>query len=205
MTHKGTVTLETERLILRPLAPDDFEAVHSWASNPANTYYMLWGPNSEKQTKEFLSQVKPGKDFAVVKKESNDVIGSCGIYPDAENNNGELGWILHMNYWKQGYGTEVSGALIKYGFEQLSLRRLLAECVAENYGSRRVMERNGMRREALYRKAFRVRSENRWTDAMAYAILAEDYFAETGRAGREYPEFQERGSGGVTIWQTMLL
>lgn len=61
-------TLETRRLILRPLTLDDFEAVHAWASNPANTRYMAWGPNSEEQTKGFLDTVKAGKDYAVVLK-----------------------------------------------------------------------------------------------------------------------------------------
>lgn len=176
MKHIGTVTIETERLVLRPLALDDFNAVHSWASNPANTRLMLWGPNSEEETKNFLSKTKPGRDFAVVLRESGNVIGSCGIYPDVDNNNGEVGWILHRDYWRHGYGSEVGGALIKYGFETLSLRRIIAEGSAENDGSRRVMERNGMRQEALYRKAFRIRSEDRWVDAIGYAILAEDYF-----------------------------
>jgi len=45
MKHLGTVTLETERLILRPLTLNDFDAVHSGASNIENTYLMLWGPN----------------------------------------------------------------------------------------------------------------------------------------------------------------
>jgi inorganic pyrophosphatase len=178
MKYLGTVTLETERLILRPLMLDDFNAVHSWASNPENTRLMLWGPNNEEETKSFLSKTTPGKDFAVVLKESGDVIGSCGIYPDADNNNGEVGWILHIDYWRHGYGTEIGGALIKYGFEILSLRRIIAEGAAENYGSRRVMERNGMRQEALYRKAFRIRTDERWVDAIGYAILAEDYFKE---------------------------
>ena len=44
-------TLETERLILRLPIADDFEAFHSWASNPNNTRYMAFGPNNEEQTK----------------------------------------------------------------------------------------------------------------------------------------------------------
>ena len=187
LIDKGTITLETERLILRPLMLDDFNAVHSWANNPENTRLMLWGPNNEEETKSFLSKTTPGKDFAVVLKESDNVIGSCGIYPDADNNNGEVGWILHRDYWRHGYGTEIGGALIKYGFEELSLRRIIAEGAAENYGSRRVMERNGMRQEAIYHKAFRIRSEDRWVDAIGYAILAEDYFKkENTTAKTEY-------------------
>ena len=47
MTTSEDGKLETDRLILRPLTVNDFEAVHSWGSNPINTRYMAWGPNSE--------------------------------------------------------------------------------------------------------------------------------------------------------------
>ena len=168
--------LNTERLILRPLTTDDFEAVHLWAGNPQNTRYMAWGPNTKEQTREFLTSfVTPGKDFAAVLKKTNRVIGSCGVYPDNSNDTGEIGWILHMDYWKQGYGTELGAELIRYGFETLKLRRLTAPCAVENYGSRRVMERNGMRREATHIKAFWARVDKEWVDKAEYAILAEEY------------------------------
>jgi len=171
-------TLETKRLILRPLTLEDFIAVHSWAGNPANTRYMAWGPNTEEQTLEFLSSVKNGKDFAVVLKETNQVIGSCGIYPDDNNDTGEMGWILHMDHWKRGHGTEICGELIRYGFKNLMLRRIYAPCAAANYGSYRVMERNGMRREALHVKAFWARVDKEWVDEAVYAILADEYFGK---------------------------
>jgi RimJ/RimL family protein N-acetyltransferase len=171
-------TLETKRTLLRPLRMEDFGAVHSWGSNPANTRYMAWGPNDEAQTREFLSSVKPGRDFAVVLKGAGAgaAIGSCGVYPDVAGDTGELGWILHMDYWKQGYGTELAGELIRYGFEDLKLRRLFAPCAAANYGSYRIMERNGMRREAVHVKAFWARVDREWIDEAIYAILADEYF-----------------------------
>jgi len=137
---------------------------------------MSWGPNSEEQTRQFLAAAKTGKDFGVVLRETGEVIGSCGVYPDADSDTGELGWILHMDYWKQGFGTELAGALIKYGFESLKLRRIQAPCAAVNYGSCRVMERNYMRREALHVKAFWARTDKEWIDEAKYAILAEEYF-----------------------------
>lgn len=169
--------LATERLALRPLTVQDFEAVHAWASDPVNTRFMAWGPNTDEQTRAFLGVAKPGKDFAVVLKRSNQVIGSCGIYPDAANETGELGWILHKDHWKHGYGTELGGELIRYGFEDLKLRRVVAPCAAVNYGSYRVMERNGMRREAVHRKNFWARVDKEWIDEAVYALLAEEYFA----------------------------
>ena len=173
-----TGSLETERMILRMPTPNDLEAVQSWASVPENTRYMSWGPNNEEQTRSFLKSVKAGLDFVVVLKKTDEVIGSCGIYPDKEKDTGELGWILHKSFWKQGYGTELARELIRYGFETLKLRRIFAPCAADNYGSYRVMERNGMRREALHIKAFRARVDGMWVDKLVYAILAEEYFRQ---------------------------
>jgi RimJ/RimL family protein N-acetyltransferase len=169
--------LETERLILRLPTLADEEVVQSWTGNPQNTRYMGWGPNNIEQTRVFLAAVKPGKDFAVVLKESGLVIGSCGIYPNEEKDTAELGWILHLDYHKRGYGTELGAELIRYGFEDLGLRRIVAPCAAVNYGSYRIMERNGMRREALHRKAFWARIDKEWIDEAFYAILAEEYFS----------------------------
>jgi RimJ/RimL family protein N-acetyltransferase len=178
MNHNGIITLESERLYLRPLTTEDFAAVHSWAGTPDNVRYMGWGPNNEEKTRGFLSSAKPGKDFAVVLKESNNVIGSCGIYPDNANDTADVGWILHMDYWKCGYGTELGGELVRYGFEDLKLRRIYADCAAVNVGSYRVMERNGMHREAVFRKAFWARIDKEWIDRAVYSILSEDYFVK---------------------------
>ena len=169
--------LQTERLLLRALTLDDFEAVHSWSSNPENIRYMAFGPNTEEETREFLGRAKSGKDFAVVIKETGQVIGSGGLYPDNANDTGTLGWILHLDHHKKGYGTEFCGELIRYGFEDLNLRRLTAPCAAVNYGSYRIMERNGMRREALHLEKHWSRIDKEWIDEAVYAILAGEYFA----------------------------
>ena len=176
MSNKHKTTLETKRLLLRLPIISDFDAFHSWCSNPENTRYMAWGPNTPEQTKEFLGRVKLGCDFAVVLKESQVVIGSCGIYPHENNYMADLGWILHKDHHKLGYGTELGCELIRYGFENLGLGRIQAPCAADNYGSFRVMERIGMLREAYHRKAFWARVDKKWIDEVWYAILAEDYF-----------------------------
>ena len=140
-----------------------------------NTKYMAWGPSDVEQTWNFIKNVKLGKDFIITLKGSGKVTGSCSIYPDDMNDTAELGWILHKDFWQQGYGTEFAGELIRYGFEDLKLRRIFAPCAAANYGSYRIMERNGMRREALHIKSFWSRVDKEWIDGAVYAILSEDY------------------------------
>jgi predicted thioesterase/RimJ/RimL family protein N-acetyltransferase len=207
--------LNTERLIFRPLSEDDFEAVQSWAGNPDNVRYMAWGPNSDEETEEFLKIVKPGKDFAIVERESNRVIGSCGIYPNEANYMADVGWILHMDYWKKGYGSEVAKELIRYGFEDLQLGRIQAPCAAINYGSYRIMENAGMTREALHRKAFWARVDKEWIDEAWYAILAEDYFAKKndliGKTATVFTLVSESntakavGSGSLDVFATPMM
>ena len=180
------MTLNTDRLILRPFTPDDVDAAHSWGGNPANVRYMFWGPNTLEDTRRFIDFVikraenapRRDYDFAVVLRETGAVIGSCGISVDGSGAMAELGWILHLDHHKKGYGTELAAELIRFGFEELKLYRIFAPCAAVNYGSYRVMERNGMRREATHVKAFWARVDEEWVDGAVYAILAEEWFAQ---------------------------
>ncbi len=175
--EKSTFTLDTPRLTLRPANLGDFEAVHAYAGNKENTHYMYWGTNDEKATREYLRNCEkawrqnPVRDyeFVMVEKETGRVIGGCGLYIDHCN----LGWILHRDYWGRGYTTEAARAMIAYAFGTLGLRRLTATCDPENVGSWRVMEKNGMRREARYSKVRMCHGE--WHDEYAYAILKEEW------------------------------
>lgn len=177
--------LTTERLRLRPFTEADIPAVHAYASNIDNVYYMIWGPNAEPDTAAFVGEcmskadesLRLHYDFAVTLKQTGQVIGGCGIYLSRELTEGMLGWILHMDHWKQGYMPEAATALLKLGFEQLNLHRIYATCNAENYGSWRVMEKCGMRREAHFVKNRfgRVGTEQKWYDEYHYAMLDEEW------------------------------
>ena len=150
-------TLETERLILRKFAMDDFDAVHSYASCLENIVYMPWGPNSEEQTRAFIdmaiskAEENPIVNFqyAIILKAENRLIGGCGI-TILRSGEAEVGWTLHRGFWKQGYGPELGKALLDFGFGELGLHRIIAVCDAENYGSYRVMEKIGMRKEGFF-------------------------------------------------------
>lgn len=177
-------TWETARLILRPYTEDDLTSVHSYASNYENIRYMVWGPNTEDNTKTFIqlaiakSQENPCKDYqyAVVLKSTNQLIGGCGI-TITDSDEGEIGWLLHRDYWKQGYGTEIGRFLLEFGFKDLDLRRIIAHCDSENYGSYRIMERNGMRREGVFiegRPANKL-SGRKFSDEYSYAILKREW------------------------------
>jgi RimJ/RimL family protein N-acetyltransferase len=80
-------TIETERLVLRKFTIEDFEAVQSYASCVENIVYMLWGPNSAEQTREFIEMAisqadeEPCKNYqyAAVLRSSGKPIGACNL------------------------------------------------------------------------------------------------------------------------------
>ena len=184
MELKAMKTLETERLILRPLEENDFEAVHAYASVAENVQFMVWGPNEELHTKAFILQaIMKSKEipcnnyqYAAVLKSGGKLIGACNIAISSEDE-AEIGWILHRNYWKQGFGTEMGNRILEFGFGELGLHRIIAHCDTENYGSYRVMERIGMRREGCFlegRPANKF-SDKKYGDEYSYAILRDEW------------------------------
>ena len=180
------ITIETERLLLRNFTEDDFAAVHSYAGCAENVVYMVWGPNNEEQTRNFINMaiMKATEDpcmnyqFAAILKNTKKLIGACNL-TRVRSDEAEIGWIVHHDYWKQGYGTEMGKAILGFGFDVLPLRRVFAFCDDENIGSYRVMEKIGMRREGLYiegRQANKL-SNKEYSDALSYAILKDEWEA----------------------------
>ncbi len=181
------ITLDTKRLILRPFCSGDFEDVYAYASVPENVHFMNWGPSSEEDTRKYLDKCEmkwatvpvEQYEFAVVLKSTGKVIGGCVAFLNKERDTAMLGWILHRVYWRQGYTPEAAAALLRFCFDELKLHRVYANCNTENYGSYRVMEKIGMRREAhLIKSRFgRVGEKRVWYDQYLYAILDEEWRA----------------------------
>lgn len=104
--------LRTQRLLLRPLDVCDLETTHAYAGDKESTKYMIALPNETlEETEEFLKQASAEwrknepqfYEFAVVLDGLH--IGGISITLDETRREGELGWILHKNYWKKGYTT----------------------------------------------------------------------------------------------------
>ncbi|MFN6570287.1 GNAT family N-acetyltransferase [Dendronalium sp. ChiSLP03b] len=147
--------LETQRLILRDLQPND---VHQLAPILANPRVMEFSPTgilsaSQIQAKidSFITSYKTlgfGK-WAVIFKETNQLIGSCGIaIVQIDNvNEREIGYRLDPEFWGQGLATEAASATIQYGFEQLKFPYIFGIVKRANIASVRVLEKLGMRYE----------------------------------------------------------
>lgn len=151
--------ITTERLILREFVPSDYDAIYAYASDPSVTRYMLYGPRDPMDTHDYLERVigyqsnvpRTVWELAVARREDGAVIGACDITL-LRAGEGDLGYMLHHDAWGKGYASEIAKSLINEGFEALRLERILSTVATENLRSIRVLEKAGLRWEALYRR-----------------------------------------------------
>lgn len=86
----------------------------------------------------------------------------------------EIGWCLAPGYEGHGYATEAVRELLAIAFDGLGLRRIVANCFADNEPSWRLMERIGLRREAhTVRES--LHRDGEWYDGLTYALLADEW------------------------------
>ena len=181
--------LETERLLLRKMRPDDAEAMFAYASNPEVTRYVLWETHgSIKESEDFLRFANEGYErgdfggWGVVLKTSGAFVGTCGLEAAPEHSRAELGYVLAREHWGRGLMPEVVRRVIRFCFERMDLNRVEARCIAENTASARVMEKAGMSYEGTLRGREYIKGAHR--DMKMYSILRREY-ATAPRSSKE--------------------
>jgi RimJ/RimL family protein N-acetyltransferase len=106
-----------------------------------------------------------------------DAWAQAEVADQARGVHADLGWVLHPDHAGHGYATEAVRELLRLCFAELGLRRVTANCFADNTASMRLMERIGMRRE-LHAVRESLHRSGEWLDTMGYALLAEEWAAE---------------------------
>jgi RimJ/RimL family protein N-acetyltransferase len=172
------VPIGTARLNLREFVMTDFEAVHAYSSDPRVTRYLFFGPRDQDGTTEYLEGLlasqreRPRSRFELAVEEiaSARVIGACDL-SFIERNVVDLGYMLGAENWGKGYATEIALALIDAAFFDLRAERVISTVDINNSASIRVLEKIGMRWEAVYRK--HRRAKNRWWDCHLFTLPRE--------------------------------
>jgi len=172
--------IETERLRLREITQEDFQAVHEYASDPETVKYMPFGPNTEEETREFISRnlknqrERPRTEYGlgIILKDEDRFIGACGIHGVTEIQ-ASIGYILARRYWGHGYATEAARALVDHAFSELGVHRVYASCDPRNHASIRVLEKVGMSLEGRLRENMIIQGEYR--DSLVFGILVDEW------------------------------
>lgn len=174
-------SLETSRLLLRPLSADDVDFVFEHFADPDVNRYLL---DEESLTTHAQAQaivdfyLAPGTKsynrWIIVRKLDQLPIGTCGFHRwHAAHHRSELGYDLAKSSWKQGVMTEALSVVLQYGFEHMQLNRIEAFVYPDNDASIRLLERLGFCKEGLLRQCFRQGSV--YYDHWLMALLKSDW------------------------------
>lgn len=167
--------IKSERLLIREFQVNDWEAVHEYTSDSLVMKYIPEGVFSEKDAKDFVNKNvgENAQNYPVILTEEDKLIGHIVFHKYFGEHTYEIGWVFNPKYYNKGYASEAAKAVLKYGFEELKLHRIIATCQPQNPPSYRVMEKIGMRREGYFKKC--IPHDNEWWDEYYYAILEEEW------------------------------
>ncbi|WP_000443768.1 GNAT family N-acetyltransferase [Streptococcus sp. oral taxon 058] len=175
-------SIETERLLLRPVTLDDAEAMFEYASDRENTRYTFPTNQSLEETKNNIAQfylANPLGRWGIELKSSGQFIGTIDLHKiDTVLKKAAIGYIINKKYWKQGLTTEATRAVIELAFEKIGMNKLTALHDKDNPASGKVMEKSGMRfsHEEPYARMDK-KEPGRIVARVHYALTKEDYFA----------------------------
>jgi RimJ/RimL family protein N-acetyltransferase len=177
------LSLESERLLLRPFHPDDFEALLAMQSRPDVARWLYWEPRSAAEVRAALEKKIEGSSlrndgdslsFAVVLKATSEVIGDGSFFLlSAEHRQGGIGFVFHPDHHGRGYATETARLLLQLAFEEFGLHRVIGRLEPRNTPSARLLERLGMRREAHFVENEFIEGE--WQSELVYALLENEW------------------------------
>ena len=156
------VIFETKRLYLRELNENDFGALCKILQDE-ETMYAYEGAFSDREVQEWLDkQLSRYREhgfglWAVVLKETGEVIGQCGLTMQTWKNEKvlEIGYLFQRKFWHNGYASEAAAACKKYAFEVLKADEVCSIIRDTNIPSQRVAERNGMIKTDSWTKHYR--------------------------------------------------
>jgi RimJ/RimL family protein N-acetyltransferase len=175
--------IETSRLRLRPFEAGDLDALFAYQSRDDVTQHLQWSSRSRDEVQEALERkiaataIRKEGDFLALAAElasTGEIVGDIvlGLVSE-EHRTGEIGYIVHPDHHGHGYATEAGRAVLRVAFEDLRLHRVTGRLDARNVASARVLEKLGMRREALQVENELVKGE--WQSELVYAILEREW------------------------------
>ncbi|WP_411161988.1 GNAT family N-acetyltransferase [Leuconostoc lactis] len=172
----GFSTLQTERLILRPVQPDDAEAMFDYLRDEETVRFITVPPVKtvteviENSIQSYFMLDPIGK-WAIVYDQK--MVGTIDLRLNEAHRQAEIGYVLNKRYWGQGIMPEAAQAILAVGFDQLQLVRIFSEHDTRNPKSGRVMTKIGMQQEGVALKSQIIKGEI--VDMVHYAITDTQY------------------------------
>ena len=170
------VLFTTERLSVRKFCPDDYEDLADILSDTEVTYFEPYETfTREACIQEAINFSNSDEFYAVVLNEK--VIGKI-YFSDKGFGSYEIGYTFNKDFQGKGFAYESVRGMMKYAFSVLKVRRIFAEIDSRNVKSVKLVERIGMRQEALHKELFPRKENNQvYNDFYVYAILNKEFKA----------------------------
>ncbi len=174
-------TLETARLNLRWLTPDDAPALFAVFGDPEVCRYWSRPPLAHVDDARAL-QAEIAASFAarslfqwgIAERDTGALVGTCTLASlSTAHARAEVGFALARARWGRGYVAEALPAMVRFAFATLGLHRLEADADPRNAASIRALERVGFVREGHQRERYWMSDE--WQDAVLFGLLRRDW------------------------------
>lgn len=177
--------IRTRRLVLRTFSLGDVDDVWDYQRRPEVARFLRWEARTRPQTHASVEQmigecalVAAGDCLtrAVALPDGGPVVGQVElVWLSPQDGQGEVGFIFHPAYGGRGLATEAATAMLRIGFEDLGLHRIIGRCAAQNAASARLLQRLGMRREAHF--VGNARFKGGWREELVFALLEDEWRA----------------------------
>lgn len=172
--------IKTPRLFLRPLRKDDAKAIYAYAKHKAVGIPAGWMPHASiKDTEAYIHYVstqrkagQPGP-WAIILQDSKRLIGTIEIH-SYKHYKGEIGFVLHPDYHRQGYMTEALKAVMVCAFDYFKMKRLSYMHFLDNPASEGLRKKLNFTVEGIKRKGFR-HEDGRILDEVVASFTDDDY------------------------------
>ena len=172
--------LETDRLVLRNIAPEDAGFFFKVFSQPDVTRYLLdhepfrSPEDAEMWIEWYLNAVPDHNRWIITNKETGERMGTCGFHMwDRRNNSVEIGYDLLPEYRGHGYMNEALRSALDFAFRTMDVNRICATIHPDNSRSIRLAENLGFRKEGILRDL--LFADGRYHDHCLYALLQWEY------------------------------
>lgn len=171
--------LKTERLVIRQPEKKDANDIFLGIDKDVIRFLsnVPW-PYEKKHAYMFINKSNKEwgeKSFKFVIEMNKKVIGTISLTGyDKKNKKAELGYWLAKQYWGKGIMTEAANEVMRFGFEDVGLIKIIARSSINNIGSNKVLKKIGMKRLCILKKDY-VNVNGGWEDSYLYEILKEDF------------------------------
>jgi RimJ/RimL family protein N-acetyltransferase len=181
--------VRTERLLLRPLTASDADALLDYRSRPEVCRYVPFEPMTRQVIEARLDGQWANTELTAAGQaltlgielaRTGELIGDVILFWHSRGHRGgELGYVLNPDFSGHGYATEAARAVLRLGFEELGLHRVIARVDERNDASARLLRRLGMRQEARLVENELFKGE--WSTEIDFAMLAGEWAARSLR------------------------